>query len=451
MIPRSFAWRTALASAAVMLAASLLGGAWTLARAERALREQLDLALAAEAEALVGEFNAYGLAGLSEQAASYARRRGPVLVLLQSADGRAIAGRLPTRSTPFLRGFATLERQADGVRLRALGVFLPVGANLIVAAELTGVERSAARLAWAPAIVAGLASVLALALGFFAARGLERRLQEATRAARVIMDGDLSRRLPQGGPGDEFDRLAATMNLLLARIEALVLAQRQVTDDIAHDLRTPLSRLRQRLESAVAAERSGDADGATLEEALLELDQVLATFASLLRIARAESGSGRDQFRRVDLSELMRRVVEAFQPVAEEAGRDLRAELDPDLVCAGDEELLRQAVLNLVHNALLHGGDRIVLRLRPGPRIEVEDDGPGIPKDEREVVTRRFHRLEASRGKPGTGLGLALVAATARLHGGALRIEEGDGGRGVRAVLDLAGGDGGSEPARFGF
>lgn len=434
---RSFALRAALAAAAVMLVASLLGSGWISRQAGEALRGQLDLALAAEVESLIREYETFGLVGLSQQASAYARRRGPVVVLLQGPDGSILAGRLPVPRPPLLRGYATLEEAPGRPAMRLLGAVLPGGANLIVATELAPVERAAAALAWTPPAVAAAAAIVALLLGFLGARRLEARLAGVGTAARAIMDGDLTRRLPVSRRDDEFDRLVGTVNTLLGRIEALVAAQRQVTDDIAHDLRTPLSRLRQRLEGALAARRDPAADEATYAEALAELDDVLATFAALLRIARAESGSARAGFAPVDLSALVAALGEAYAAPAEEAGRTLAMEIAPGVTLPGDAALLRQAIANLLDNALLHGGRQVTLRLAPGPVIAVTDDGPGIPPAEREAVTRRFYRLESSRSTPGTGLGLALVAATARLHGGSLRIEDGPQGAGIAAILDL--------------
>ncbi len=434
---RSFALRAALAAAGVMLVASLLGSGWIWRQAQEALRGQLDLALAAEAESLIREYETYGFAGLREQASIYARRRGPVLVLLQAPDGSVMAGRLPVARPPLLRGYATLEAAPNRPAMRLLGALLPNGTHLIVAPELAPCERAAAALAWTPPIVAAAAAAIALLLGFVGARRLETRLSGVGTAARAIMDGDLTRRLPVSGRDDEFDRLVGTVNTLLGRIEALVAAQRQVTDDIAHDLRTPLSRLRQRLEGALAAARDPAADEATYAEALAELDEVLATFSALLRIARAESGAARAGFAPMDLSALAGALAEAYAVPAEEAGRTLTAEIPPGITLPGDAALLRQAIANLLDNALLHGGTHVALRLAPGPVLSVSDDGPGIPRDQREAVTRRFYRLEPSRSTSGTGLGLALAAATARLHGGSLRLEDGPQGAGITAVLDL--------------
>jgi signal transduction histidine kinase len=432
---RSFAPRVALAIAVVVLVTSFLGAGWGWLRAQAALRQQLDLVLAAEAEGLLRDFETYGLQGLAEAATVYTRRQGPLLVLLQAPDGRALAGRLPG-APQALRGFATLRR-GDAASLRALGAILPGGVNLVIATDLASVDRAAATLAWTPPAAGGVAALLALGLGFLLARRLERRLAGISTASQAVMAGDLTRRLPVAGRGDEFDRLAGTINLMLGQIEALVSEVRQVTDDIAHDLRSPLTRLRQQLEAALVRPRHAAADTALLEEALTELDQLLATFAALLRIARAEAGAGRESFALLDLSALVAGMAEAYEPVVEEAGRRLETRVTPGLRVSGSAALLRQAIANLLENALHHGAGRIHLALRPGDVLVVLDEGPGIPPAERDKVLRRFYRLDRSRGTPGTGLGLSLVAAVARLHGGRLTLEAGPGGAGLAAMLEL--------------
>lgn len=432
----SFALRAATASAIVMLVLSLLGSGWGWLRAEAALRQQLDLAIAAEAEGFLREYEDFGLRGLALAVDAYSRRRGPLFVALLAPDGRPIAGRIP-EAPPALRGFANLPGTGERPSLRVLGGTLPEGATLLVAADLTPVDRAASALAWTPPIAGGAAALLALLLGFIAAARMEQRLAGAASAALGVMEGDLTRRLPLSGRGDEFDRLTDTFNALLGRIEALMQAQRQVTDDIAHDLRSPLSRLRQLLEGALAGPRDATRDAEMLERALAELDSVLASFGALLRIARAESGVLREGFSDVDLSALVTACAEAMAPVAEEAGHVLTTSMANNVTLPGDAGLLRQAVVNLLENAILHGGPNIALRLRPGPMIEVEDDGPGIPEEGRAAVTRRFHRLDNSRSTPGTGLGLALVTAAAKAHGGTLRLDAGQSGRGLRAQLDL--------------
>ncbi|WP_424813525.1 sensor histidine kinase [Roseococcus sp. YIM B11640] len=432
----SFAVRVATASAAVMLVLSLLGSYWGWWRAEGALRQQLDLAIAAEAEGFLREFQDFGLRGLAAEVEAYSRRRGPLFVALLSPDGRLIAGRLP-QPPPPLRGFANLPGTGERPALRVLGGTLPGGATLLVAADLTPVDEAAMALAWTPPMAGGAAALLALVVGLIGAARMERRLAQASDAARDVMEGDLTRRLPLSGRDDEFDRLTETFNVLLGRIEALMVAQRQVTDDIAHDLRSPLSRLRQLLEGALARPRDPAADAETLERAMAELDAVLASFSALLRIARAESGVLRQGFAELDLSALVESCAEIYAPVAEEAGKGFDMAIAPGIRMEGDAALLRQAVVNLIENAVSHGGTRIALRLLPGPAIEVEDDGPGIPAGEREAATRRFHRLDRSRSTPGTGLGLALVAAAAKAHGGRLVLLDGSGGLGLKARLEL--------------
>jgi len=426
----SFALRAATVSAIVMLVLSLLGSGWGWLRAEAALRQQLDLVIAGEAEGFLRDYEEFGLRGLAATVDAYARRRGPLLVVLLAPDGRAVAGRFPGGqggAQPGLRGFAVMPAIAERPALRVLGARLAGGATLMVAADLTPVDRAASALAWTPPIAGGAAAVVALLLGFAAAARMERRLAAASDAAREVIGGDLTRRLPLSGRNDEFDRLTETFNALLGRIEALMVAQRQVTDDIAHDLRSPLSRLRQALEGALARPREAADDNEMLERALAELDAVLASFAALLRIARAESGVLQQGFTSVDLSALIADCAEIMGPVAEESGRALHPDIAPGLSLPGDAALLRQAVVNLLDNAVLHGGRHIMLRLLPGPVIEVEDDGPGVPADQRAAVMRRFGRLDRSRATPGTGLGLALVAAAAQAHGGKLSLEDGAG------------------------
>uniref|UniRef100_UPI001F16AF48 sensor histidine kinase n=1 Tax=Falsiroseomonas oryziterrae TaxID=2911368 RepID=UPI001F16AF48 len=288
-------------------------------------------------------------------------------------------------------------------------------------------------------LVAGaLAVPVALGFGLLAARGLQHRLRRATEAADGVMQGDLARRLPVMGSDDEFDRLAGTVNALLARLEAVIEGMRQVTVDVAHDLRGPLSRLRQRLEAALDRPRDATADTAELEAALAELDTVLSTFTALLRIAQLEAGPALTREAPVvDLSALVTTLAEAYGVVAEEAGKSLAVEVAPDQRVRGDAALLRQMLANLLDNAMAHGGARLRVVLRAGPVLEVSDDGPGIPAEERERVLRRFYRLDRSRGTPGSGLGLALVAAVAKLHGTAPMLS--DAAPGLRVTVDLRG------------
>ncbi len=430
-MPRSFALRTALAFAAAALLLSLLGAGWGWMRAEVALRQELDLLLAGEAEGLIRDYQAIGPDVLLEAARVSARRDALLLVLVQTAGGQALAGRIDGAPTA-LRGFATLRTPGEPA-LRALGALLPGGINLIVAARLSAAEDAARALAWTPLAAAAGAGALALLLGFVGARALERRLASVSTVARLVTAGDLSHRLPQSGRGDEFDRLVVTVNGMLERIEALMAAQRQVTDDIAHDLRGPLQRLRQTLEQALPAE----GDRSVLAAAIAELDTVLDTFAALLRIARAEAGAGARQA--LDLSALVAAVSDAYAPVAEEGGRPFTAEITPGLRLRGDAALLQRMLANLLDNALTHGAGAITVALRSGPVLSVADEGPGVPAADGELVLRRFGRLDRSRATPGTGLGLALVKAAAEAHQGTVELAAArPDGTGLAVRVDLS-------------
>jgi signal transduction histidine kinase len=247
-------------------------------------------------------------------------------------------------------------------------------------------------------------------------------------ALAAVGAGDLARRLPLAGRDDEFDRLSLRINAMLDRLGAVMATLRSVTDDIAHDLRTPLSRLRQRLDDVSRAATAGAAkEAAAAAEA--ECDAILELFAALLRIAQVEAGAQREAFARVDLSAVVEAVAEVYAPAAEERGQALTAEIASGLAVIGDRALITQMLANLVENAIRHGRDagqvRILLsRAGEGAELVIEDDGPGIPPEERERVFRRFHRLDQARTTPGSGLGLALVRAVAALHDMKVTLED---------------------------
>jgi signal transduction histidine kinase len=414
-----------------------LGLGWL--RSSTALEEALDSTIRAEAELLLGEFQRFGVIGLTRAVEARTRDRTPsaILVQLRWPDGRALAGSARLSGAPMgLRGFVTLKAPEGPVR--TLGIGVSNGFTLLVAAEFGAVLDTASTLATTLLAAGAIAVLLALAFGLFMARGLQHRLRRVSEAAEQVMRGDLAQRLPLAGSADEFDRLAATVNTLLDRQEALIEGMRQVTVDVAHDLRGPLSRLRQRLEAALARARDPNADGAAFEAALTELDTVLATFTALLRIAQLEAGPPlpRQEAPVVELSALVTTLAEAYAVVAEDAGKRLEVQVAPDQRLHGDAALLRQMLSNLMDNALTHGGQRLRVTLHPGPVLEVADDGPGIPAEEYARVLRRFYRLDRSRSTPGSGLGLALVAAVAKLHGTAPVLS--DAGPGLRVTVDLS-------------
>jgi signal transduction histidine kinase len=270
-----------------------------------------------------------------------------------------------------------------------------------------------------------------------------RRVEQVNRTSERVMAGNLSDRVPVHGTSDEFDQLAANLNRMLDQIERLMNAMREVTDDVAHDLRTPLSRLRTRLELALADPSGGPTQREAVRAAIEEADHLLATFNDLLSIAELESGARRDQTEPLDLSEVAQLAVELYEPVAEEKGFALSLVTETGVRIRGAPHLISQALVNLLDNALKYAGDgEIQVRVfrRSGRAIlEVADHGPGIPEKDREAVLDRFVRLEPSRTTPGNGLGLSLVRAIAHRHGGGVTLDDNHPGLRVRLEFpDLA-------------
>jgi signal transduction histidine kinase len=379
---------------------------------------------------------------LSIEARMAADRSGTEFYLLATSDGQRVAGNLSgvPRSAGWHEGLARREEGAEAPVLM-LATPLPGGGALVVGRDLSAVRALEQRLLSGALWVGAAVLLLGLGGGLAIGRGAARRAAQMEAVLAEIQAGALERRLEVGASGDEFDRLALRINATLDRLQALMAALREVTDDIAHDLRTPLTRLRQSLEAASKAPtREAIAAAEAQADALLEI------FAALLRIAQVESGTRRAGFARVDLSAIAQSVAEVHAPAAEERGQVLVAEIAPGVAMTGDPALLTQMLSNLVENAIRHGreGGRVSLRLS-GTEAVVADDGPGIPAAEREAVFRRFHRLDAARSTPGSGLGLALVRAVAGLHGLTVSLEDAAPGLRVRVALPAAGAGRGAE------
>jgi len=283
--------------------------------------------------------------------------------------------------------------------------------------------------------------VLGLIGGIVLSRRALARIETINRTSDRIMAGEFDRRIPLKGSGDEFDRLAQNLNAMLDQIERLMAGMRQVTDNIAHDLRSPLGRLRSRIEVALIEPPSTELYRDVLQQTIGEADHLLATFTALLDIAEAEAGSPRGQMAPLDLVAFARDLTDLYEPVAEEKGLRLTIETAPDPIeIRGDRHMLSRAIANLVENALKYtppGGTIAVRVTAEGTmaRLTVADDGPGIPADERDRVFDRFYRLEASRTTEGNGLGLSLARAVVRLHGGTIML--GDNAPGLVAIVNL--------------
>jgi signal transduction histidine kinase len=295
-------------------------------------------------------------------------------------------------------------------------------------------RRLKGSLAW----IVALTLALGLGGGIVLSRNWLGRIEAVNRTSREIIDGDLSRRVPVGKGGDEFDRLAANLNAMLDRIEALMDGLRQVTDNIAHDLRGPLTRLRNRLEVTLLEDGGKPSHREALERTIDDADQLLKTFSALLLIGEAEAGLKPDDMGGIDLAGLVGDMAELYAPAAEHQGLSFTHAIEADLSIQGNRQLLSQALVNLLDNALKYtpaeGRVSITCRHTDGaPEIAISDTGPGIADADRARVLQRFERLEASRHSPGSGLGLSLVAAVAKLHGAQLRLD--DNAPGLRVVL----------------
>jgi signal transduction histidine kinase len=339
--------------------------------------------------------------------------------------------------------FSPLDWQSSSTKqpwFRASYQVLTDGDHLLVGRRFDGLDRFGQKITIGLAWAAGLFLVLAAAAGISTSRRSVARIEAINATSREIIETGLRERIPLRGTGDEWDGLAQNLNSMLDRIEDLVESNRQVSNNVAHDLRTPLTRMRGRLERAYNRGIDPNQDHALIGEIILELDEVLRTFSSLLRITQIETRHRTAGFRNLDLTEIARDVVELFDPAAEENGVTLALSESDRAEVVGDRDLLFDAISNLVDNAIKHGGrnGRVVVGVSKnnnGAGLCVADRGPGIPVDERRHVLRRFYRLEGSRNSPGNGLGLSLVAAVANLHGA--HIEMKDNSPGLRIELEF--------------
>lgn len=425
--------------------------------ATESVTRQIDSTINAEITGLAEQFNQRGLVGLVQaierRAGATGTSRG--LYLLADEAFEPLAGNLSRwpAERPDAEGWMTfrLEYPDDAGSSANFGrarIFdLGRRFHLLVGHDIEERSRIAASirgtLVWSVVIAIGVS----LIGGLLMSRSLLRQIDSINETSREIMAGDLGRRIPIGKHGDEIDEVAGNLNAMLDQIERLLAGMSQISDNIAHDLRTPISRLRTGLESALIGRADPEDYRDAIRRAIEEADNILKTFNALLSIAQAEAGATDAQFEKIDLNSLLQDVGELYEPLAEEQGIELTLEPGLAVTLQGDRNLLFQAVANLTDNALKFSpaGSVVTLALRsattgPKPRSEVlvTDQGPGIPSEDRERVLERFQRLEASRSTPGNGLGLSLVSAVAKLHGGQLHLE--DNAPGLRARLSLPAG-----------
>jgi signal transduction histidine kinase len=395
------------------------------------VRSRADRAIAAE-QAVLQRAYARGGRGTLVAAITHRIADEPLdggLYLLADPSYAPVAGNLKAwppslKDAKGWNTFSTQEWKPDAAHrplLRAAFETLPDGSHLLVGRDIEDLDAFAAKIETALALGISLIFVLAGVASLFVTRRTVGRIEAINATSRSIMQSGLGERIPLRGTRDEWDQLAGNLNSMLDRIEALMGEVKQVTDNVAHDLRTPLTRMRGRLEKAYGRQRDGRDDQSLISDTIAHLDGVLGMFSSLTRISQIEANDRTAGFRAVNLAEIANEVVELFDAAAEDRGAHIEAAGAPLALISGDRDLLFDAVSNLVDNALKHGRDAgqvsvEVTRSDDGAAISVADDGPGIPAAERRHVFKRFYRLERSRRTPGNGLGLSLVAAVARLH-----------------------------------
>jgi signal transduction histidine kinase len=447
---RSISVRLALGYAGLFIVSSLLLVGFLWWRTAGYLDREIDAVIVADTRAVGDRLQDFGLSGATETINSRIGETADehAIFLLTDPALAPIAGNL--NAWPAEVGSSTGWYQVQLVQddrlhaTRILHVVLSGDFHLLVGRDVQ--DRAAIQalilegLYWA----AGTALLLAAAGGMLVRRAVLRRVDAINRTTSAIVQGDLTQRLPTHDSPDEFDQLTRTINGMLQQIQLLVDGIRNTSNAVAHELRTPLAELRSRIEELLRTRPPAALTFDALQEAVVDIDHLIGIFNALLRLAEIDSGARRSGFRIVELMDVVTEVAELYNPVAEEKGTPLAVKAPPGLAVSGDPFLLAQAVGNLVDNAVKYvavgGTVSLTLARRPDGQIEitVADNGPGIREIEKPRVTERFYRGDASRGTPGIGLGLSVVAAVAHLHGGALSLTDNRPGLSASLILPVA-------------
>ena len=446
---------TAFKLSVAYLAIFAVGAALVLANVggnvKALIDEQISQTVDAELTGLAEQYQRGGIRQLVQIVEERTRRPGSSLYLVTNFAGEPLAGNIVTLPAGVLARPALVETayqragEADARHNAMARVFvLPAGFRLLVGRDLE--ERDSLRQIIIRATLSSVAWLVVIGIvgGVFVARRVLARVDAMNASAARIMTGDLSDRLPLSGTGDELDRLAQNLNAMLERIVALMHGLREVSDNIAHDLKTPLTRLRNGAEEALRTAKQPAEYHAAMERVIDESDGLIRIFNALLMIARTESGMDRTAMAPIDMSDIVRDVAELYEPLAEQEQVRLTFAAGVPGMVTGNRELISLALANLIDNALKYGrptggAERVIdvglMTRADDMELSVSDHGPGIPVSDRLRVLDRFVRLEGARSLPGSGLGLALAAAVAKLHGGSLRLESNDPG--LRVVLAL--------------
>jgi signal transduction histidine kinase len=427
----------------LVFALSILAiGAIVLLISDRAMRDQIVESARTDVLAMQRGYDQKGMVEVLEVIDQLRGEPGASDSFLVQQSGRRLAGNLS--AMPPRTGIIELPANDRHGVILGVGVFLAPNLYAFSGSGLDHLQKTRSEILGTLLWVFLGVLLLAAAGGVLISRSFLSRTDAMARACRSIMDGEMKARLPVRGTRDELDRLAATVNEMLDRIAMLVDNLSQVTNDVAHDLRTPVTHLRQRLEKGKRDSADAQKSEAAFQAAIQKTDEILSMFAALLRIVQIEGGSRRNAFAKVNLKALLEQLREMFTPVADAADHLLILEALDDGVINGDRALLLQLFSNLIENAILHtpGGTRIWLRLSRTAintvAVSVADDGPGVPVEEQQKLFRRLYRREASRTTPGYGLGMSVAAAIAELHGAKIAIDPAVQGLTVRVTFDAA-------------
>jgi signal transduction histidine kinase len=416
------------------------------------LERQTDETISAEVQALADQYRLRGLSGIIDTIQRRSSDQSGAVYLLTAPGGQRIAGNLnslppmPQDEATWIEFPLAVEKNAvrENHVARAFHTDLAGGFQLLVGRDVEALRQFATIIRQTIYYALAIAAVLGLGGGLLMSRNFLKRVDAITAASRTIMAGNMAGRMPVAGSNDELDRLALALNEMLEQIESLMAGMKEVSSNVAHDLKTPLTRIKAQVEAALRSNSPDDYREA-LERTVDESDRLLDTFNALLSIARAEAGQARQGLVPIDVSALIADVVELYEPMAEEAGGRLSSDAAPGLMVIGDRQLLAQALTNLVDNALKYGArDGETPEIEVSGKIEddkvvitVADHGIGIPAEDRGRVTERFVRLDSSRSKPGNGLGLSLVSGVMKLHKGSLVLADNHPGLAARLVLPL--------------
>ncbi len=403
---------------------------------------------------LSGAYQRGGIPALVRTIDRRSRQPGANLYLVTDSSGRILVGNVEKIEPGVLKregwtarpfSYERFSENADERAHPALAqiIALPNGMRVLVGRDLAEPERFRKVIRRALILALGMMGLGALLIWYFVGRQALKRIDAVSVASNRIMGGDLTGRLPVTGSGDEFDRLSLNLNAMLGRIGELNDGLKQVSDNIAHDLKTPLTRLRNRAEAALAAKQTAPGYRSAIEDMISESDQLIKTFNAILMISRLEAGYSQESMSEADLADIVGDVIELYEPVAEEAGVALTRGMIAAVKLQANRELVAQALSNIVDNAIkyCHGQtDRPAVKVEllqeaGGARIVVTDNGPGIPEADRDRATERFVRLEKSRSEPGSGLGLSLAKAVMKLHKGALKIGSANPGLSVELIF----------------